>query len=140
MYSAWKMSATFVTMALLLCSCKGAGVPNHATYRGAGIPNYTVYDEQVLDGSKTQVTLKVLTDSTVTEAQLRSLLSQLYEETSKSTGFKYHRNPTHIVIWVYDTVDRANSGDLWRAMVSRMGEHEQPTYTIGNYRLDIKID
>jgi len=87
---------------------------------------------------KTQVQLDVLImDTAITKQKVSDLLTFLYDETAKRTGFKYHTNPTNIYIYAFTSKDKAESGMAqWIGMISKSYDDVQPKIDISDTQLN----
>ena len=83
--------------------------------------SYYVHDEDVYDEPiKTQIRLEIIVeDENVKKSQITKLLETLYNKSIKRTGFKYHKNPTKVNIYVYSSKSEANKGSgNWLGMIT----------------------
>jgi hypothetical protein len=98
---------------------------------------YLVEEEVSEMPIKAQVEQHIAVSSPPTKEQLVGELSTRYESASSRRGFKHHRNPTNIYIYIYGSEEQARAGQgTWIAMLAKNhGETSQPTVTINEGRL-----
>jgi len=115
-------------------------VPNNTTSTvQKDILKYSTHKEDIIDAPiKTQVVMEVIVDTKeVTEIKVRELLNFLYNEVSRRTGFKYHKNPTNIFIYAYASKEKASSGmGQWIGMISKSTDDKNPEVTISSIQLN----
>jgi hypothetical protein len=115
---------------LLAVACGGSGDGEGPLASGAtpSPPEFRLVAENVSDiPIKTQVEQHIVVSGVITEEKLRELLRKQHAEISARSGFKYHKSPTNIYVYLYGTEEKAKAGQgLWLAM-SQMsfGETEQ---------------
>ncbi|MCB2226269.1 MAG: hypothetical protein KQH53_06280 [Desulfarculaceae bacterium] len=88
---------------------------------------YNIIDRELYDAPiKTQVELHVQINGTITEANLRQLLQNLYLQETSKTSFNYHSGrPTHVFIYLYTSRDHFDSGmGQWIGMLSKVGDED----------------
>lgn len=98
---------------------------------------YVILKEDVVDSpAKTQVALEALVSGEISEPSLRTLLDQLYSSASAKKGFKYHKSPTNIYIYLYTSEERAESGmGQWIAMLQKAPSATDPTISINERQI-----
>ena len=117
-------------------AARAQNVPKAA---GEKILTYQVLKDDVYDsGLKAQVSLKLLLMGEITEAGVRNLLERTYQQTDKRTGFKFYSKPTHIFIYAYSDLERAESGFQWVGMLSKLGKGATPKISI-NSKLIVQL-
>ncbi len=86
---------------------------------------------------KAQIEVDVLLmDSLITKEKIVDLLDFLYEKNSKRKGFKYHRHPTNIYIYVFSTKEKAEAGaGQWVGMISKGFYDNEPIIRINDIQL-----
>jgi len=98
--------------------------------------NYQILDEETSDTPiKTQVVLKLLVSGEITQDGLRKLLGDSYREIVARTGFQYHESPTNVYVYAYTSEERAESGDLWIAMLNKNHSDSNPTISVNQRQL-----
>lgn len=82
------------------------------------LPEYKIVDEKVYDSPvKTQIEQHIVVYNRITEKNLKALLRYQHNAISQRTGFEYHKKPTNIYIYVYESDEKAKVGQgLWLAM------------------------
>jgi hypothetical protein len=67
---------------------------------------------------KTQVEQHILVSSDITKKEAKNILMESYHEIEQRAGYKHHKTPTNIYVYLYDTEEkaRAESGS-WLAML-----------------------
>jgi hypothetical protein len=110
---------------------------SRAKTKGLEQLKYTVLDREVYDAPvKTQVTLKLLVSGDITKKGLEELLTRLYLEIKKETGFKYRKNPNNIDIYAFSSKERAESGmGQWIAMLLKNVPDEEPKISMNDRQL-----
>lgn len=101
------------------------------------LPEYTILNEDVYDAPiKTQVEVNVLVSGEISEAGLKTVLSQLHSSTKARKGFKYHDSPTNIYIYAFTSKERAASGmGQWIAMLQEGPGDPKPTISINERQI-----
>jgi len=62
----------------------------------------------------------LIQDENITEAGLRDILNYEYRIASTTKGFRYHKTPTVIAIWAFQSLEHAESGmGQWIAMLNK---------------------
>ena len=81
--------------------------------KALGLISHFIHDEEVYDQPvKTQIALDVVVeDENVTENQIKDLLNSLYSNSISRTGFKHHKHPTNVFIYIYSS--KAKATFLW---------------------------
>jgi len=76
----------------------------------SALPHYVIVDQDVYDAPiNTQVARYILVSGTIDKINLRNLLESQYVILMKKDDFKYHKNPTHVFVYLYDQEDNAKS-------------------------------
>ncbi|MFQ5839586.1 MAG: hypothetical protein ACE5HK_02580, partial [Candidatus Methylomirabilales bacterium] len=101
--------------------------------RDIKLPDFEVVMDEISDTPlKTQVELHIVVSGKITEDNLRTLLNRQYQLAMDRRGFKYHKAPTNVYIYTYDSEEKAKAGQgLWLAML-QMGplEKGKPKLTV----------
>lgn len=121
------MIFTLIAIAILMTNC------------GRNLLKYSIYDEEVSDlPIKTQIKLKILIaeKDSITEQKLEDLLTYLYNLQMNRTDLEYHNHPNAVLIWAYTTQEKANAGDLWIAMISKMYYDTKPDFKINKIQFN----
>ena len=132
---------TTLTIAALLTNCgTGGGTYTNSTpEQTVTLPNYSVYDEEIYDAPiKTQVTTHiVIEEEELTEEMIRNLLTSLYQQTMKRTGFESHPNPTSAYIYAYTSTEKAKSGmGQWVGIISKSHADTKPSISISETQMN----
>lgn len=92
------------------------------------LPEYKILNEDIYEKpGKAQVILDILVSGKITENNLKALLNKLYASVSKKTGFKYHKHPTVIGIYVYTSEENAkHSIGFWIGKLSKTPSDTKP--------------
>lgn len=92
------------------------------------MPDYLIiktelYDEPV----KAQIVLHAVVSGTITEDNLKLLLTQLYNESMNRQGFHYNNGkPSHVFIYLYTSREHFLSGmGQWIAMLCKIGNQSK---------------
>ncbi len=103
------------------------------------LPIYEIIQEEIFDVPlKTKVILKILLkEKNVTEQKIKNLLNYLYNKTIKRSGFKHHRHPTNIYIYIYTSKYKAESGKgQWIGMIAKNFDEKAPRIFINEFQLN----
>ena len=100
-------------------------------------PTYTLVDERIYDAPvKVQVQQHIAVSGVPTEAELRAELLKLYRSIGARRGFRYHRHPTAIYLYIYGTKEQARAeGGGWIGMLARSPGDKGPSVSIYEKRL-----
>ena len=92
---------------------------------------HSVLEEEIVDDHlKAQVTLKVLIPEKAKIEDCRNLLLELYKNTKSRTGFKKHKSPTGIFIYLYTSEESSNSSSAWIGMLGWEFPNHEPNIHI----------
>ena len=82
---------------------------------------FALVDEEIYDAPlKTQIQQYFVAPSDITQQEIRDDIQRLYKKAIARTGFRYHRHPTNIYIYIYGSEEKARRGqNLWVAMGSK---------------------
>lgn len=93
--------------------------------------DYILFAREVIDKpAKTQVLLRIIVPLNISKAELEALLTKVYQEQLGTTGFKYHRTPTHVAIYAFSNREYAAEEPGWVGMLLRMGEGQTPSIDV----------
>jgi hypothetical protein len=131
-----KLTFTFLILAIILSDC---GNTSTKSLEASQLLKYSILSEDIYDiPLKTQIKINVIIeDSLINKENIKSCLTQLYDETIIRTGFKYHNNPTNIYIYAFTSIDKAKSGmGQWVAMISKGYNDKLPSINISEIQLN----
>ena len=96
------------------------------------LPSYVILDQDVYDAPiKTQVVQHILVSGSIDKIYLRNLLASQYVIIMKKDDFKYHKNPTHAFVYLYNQEDNAKSqSGQWIAMLQKTPYDQEYIITI----------
>lgn len=93
---------------IIIISCTGSKI------------KYELIDENVYDiPIKTQYSARIKVDDDMSNDSISILCNQLFKE-AINKRYKYHKEPTHVFIYVYNKREPLTQGLKWRAMISRI--------------------
>lgn len=103
---------------------------------GGELLKYTIIKEDVSDTPlKTQISITILVEDkeNLTEQKLDELLNFLYKEQINKKGFEYHDQPNTVIIWAFDSKEKADAGSgQYIAMISKMYNDTKPKFEMNN--------
>ncbi|MDI6786321.1 MAG: zinc ribbon domain-containing protein [bacterium] len=85
------------------------------------LPKVSILNEDICDDSiKAQVEIRVvLVPGKITKNKIRGSLIMLYNRIKERKGFRYHKHPTHVGIYMYTSKEEfEQSGANWIAMLN----------------------
>ena len=98
---------------------------------------FRLVDEVVDDlPLKTQIEQHIVATLPTNQGQIESELLARFQTLKERTGFRHHRHPTNIYLYIYETEEQARAGQgLWLAMLSYRTPRE-PSVQISQARID----
>ena len=121
---------------MLFSLMTGCGTAETSETSDAGL--FSLVEEKIEDiPIKTQIVQHVVAIDAPTKEQLEAEVLTRYNAAKYRNGFRYHRNPTNIYIYIYGSEEQARDGQgLWIAMLAKSyGETGEPSVVINEERL-----
>ena len=128
--------ARAVAAVMLFSLMTGCDTAETSETSDAGL--FSLVEEKIEDiPIKTQIVQHVVAIDAPTKEQLEAEVLTRYNAAKNRNGFRYHRNPTNIYIYIYGSEEQARDGQgLWIAMLAKSyGETGEPSVVINEERL-----
>jgi len=106
-----------------------------STPPSASVQQYRASDFRVVSQKRSEgrtwakLEVKVLTDKSAAESEIRAYLSAKYKELICLTGYENHRHPNYVILQVYNSAERI-PWEQWTAELRKRHDENRPTIKV----------